>query len=891
MGKNSRKNKARMPHANNRDEVIQRAKEQAAANKPPLTEEETLTLEEAREILAKKEEILTEAEQERERILLEINAKKAELQELDKAYGAKKETLLLNEEAQGIIDQRDQTLSEASKEAARVVSDAQAEAEKLCSEATDSAARQITQAENIAKGLLEKAQNEAKSLKDTAMLDAESIVSNAKMQAADDAKDIIDAAKAEEKAIIDSKEQTANIRAEAIVSRADEYEKRVHFSAEQYEQQIMDAAHKKSEEIVSAASSLLQKAKDDLQLRSQALDQREIRLSEHEASIPLEVEKRTELLVAVKRDALDKLEISLAEKKATLDDQEEQLRYKAHQLEEAKRLFDDRIEEGILARYSDIKNELEQKRRIANELVKANNELQGKLNDVTLRANELKAKKGGQALIEEAEHLKAECEKLNEDLREFRENGITRENIQEIVAQKTRILDLQSMIDSLQVELDAAKHQAALNTGAAMERDTEKQNVSYLKQTIEELTEELNQRKAISREDMLRPIQVPPLMLNDVQADKDPDDLAEEHKWLEHIRVQSKKSGIHFNERQLMAYHTSLKIGEWSPLVVLSGVSGTGKSELPKQYAIHGGMQFLSVPVKPDWDSPASLFGYYNSIENKFEATELIRALYQMQRNKKTPWSDSMLMVLLDEMNLAHPEQYFADLLSKFEESRNTDRDPSYEIALGAGERPEMLNIGRNVLWTGTMNEDETTKGLSDKVIDRSMLITFPCPKELYGRNTNKLEKPQLTLSHARWELWKQSALHSEDDRIIDLINDRKKMIEQINIEMSEMGRNLGHRVWQSIQNYILNYPLVIAAGKCQGDMTDAVQQAFCDALAFKMMPKLRGLEVNGYNERHLEKIKQYLNEGASELSTDFDKACSMTSEIFQWNSAEFMEL
>ena len=891
MGKNSRKNKARMPHANNRDEVIQRAKEQAAANKPPLTEEETLTLDEAREILEKKEEILTEAEQERERILLEINAKKAELQELDKAYGAKKETLLLNEEAQGIIDQRDQTLSEASKEAARVVSDAQAEAEKLCSEATDSAARQITQAENIAKGLLEKAQNEAKSLKDTAMLDAESIVSNAKMQAADDAKDIIDAAKAEEKAIIDSKEQTANIRAEAIVSRADEYEKREHFSAEQYEQQIMDAAHKNSEEIVSAASSLLQKAKDDQQQRSQALDQREIRLSEHEASIPLEVEKRTELLVAVKRDALDKLEISLAEKKATLDDQEEQLRYKAHQLEEAKRLFDDRIEEGILARYSDIKNELEQKRRIANELVKTNNELQGKLNDVTLRANELKAKKGGHALIEEAEHLKAECEKRNEDLREFRENGITRENMQEIVAQKTRILDLQSMIDSLQGELDAAKHQAALNTGAAMERDTEKQNVSYLKQTIEELTEELNQRKAISREDMLRPIQVPPLMLNDVQADKDPDDLADEHKWLEHIRVQSKKSGIHFNERQLMAYHTSLKIGEWSPLVVLSGVSGTGKSELPKQYAIHGGMQFLSVPVKPDWDSPASLFGYYNSIENKFEATELIRALYQMQRNKKTPWSDSMLMVLLDEMNLAHPEQYFADLLSKFEESRNTDRDPSYEIALGAGERPEMLNIGRNVLWTGTMNEDETTKGLSDKVIDRSMLITFPCPKELYGRNTNKLEKPQLTLSHARWELWKQSALHSEDDRIIDLINDRKKMIEQINIEMSEMGRNLGHRVWQSIQNYILNYPLVIAAGKCQGDMTDAVQQAFCDALAFKMMPKLRGLEVNGYNERHLEKIKQYLNEGASELSTDFDKACSMTSEIFQWNSAEFMEL
>ena len=879
MGKNSRKNRARMPHANNRDEVIQRVKEQAAANKPPLTEEEILTLEKAREIISKKEEILTGAEQERDRILLEIKNKEAELQELDKAYNAKQETLLLNEEAQGIIEQRDQILSAAQAEAAR-----------LCREATDSATRQITQAEDTAKELLEKAKNEVKSLKETTTSDAESIISTAKAQAMANAKDIIDAAKAEEKAIIDSKEQTANIRADAIVSRADEYEKRVHLSAEQYERQIMEAAHKKSEEIISAATSLLQKAKDDLQQRGQVLDQREIRLSEREAAIPLEVEKKSESLIAAKKEALDKLEIAFTEKKAAMDVQEDQLRYKAHQLDEAKRLFDDRIEEGILARYADIKNELEQKRRIANELVKTNNELQGKLNDVTLRANELRAQKGGHALLEERDHLKAECEKLNEDLREFRENGITRENIQDIVAQKQRICDLESQMKSLQVELNAAKHQAALNTGAAMERDTERQSVSYLKQTIVELTEELNQRKAISREDMLRPIQIPPLMLNEVQPEKDPDDLADEHKWLEHIRIQSKKSGIHFNERQLMAYHTSLKIGEWSPLVVLSGVSGTGKSELPKQYAIHGGMQFLSVPVKPDWDSPASLFGYYNSIENKFEATELIRALYQMQRNKKSPWSDSMLMVLLDEMNLAHPEQYFADLLSKFEEARNSDRDPSYEIALGAGERPEMLNIGRNVLWTGTMNEDETTKGLSDKVIDRSMLITFPCPKELYGRNTNKLEKPQLTLSYTRWESWKQSALNSENDRIIDLIDKRKKMIEQINIEMSEMGRNLGHRVWQSIQNYILNYPLVIAAGKDQGDMNDSVQQAFCDALAFKMMPKLRGLEVNGYNEGHLKKIETYLNEGASELSADFDKACSMPSEIFQWNSAEFME-
>ena len=335
------------------------SKSRRAANKSPLTEEEILTLEKAREIISKKEEILTGAEQERDRILLEIKNKEAELQELDKAYNAKQETLLLNEEAQGIIEQRDQILSAAQAEAAR-----------LCREATDSATRQITQAEDTAKELLEKAKNEVKSLKETTTSDAESIISTAKAQAMANAKDIIDAAKAEEKAIIDSKEQTANIRADAIVSRADEYEKRVHLSAEQYERQIMEAAHKKSEEIISAATSLLQKAKDDLQQRGQVLDQREIRLSEREAAIPLEVEKKSESLIAAKKEALDKLEIAFTEKKAAMDVQEDQLRYKAHQLDEAKRLFDDRIEEGILARYADIKNELEQKRRIANELVK-----------------------------------------------------------------------------------------------------------------------------------------------------------------------------------------------------------------------------------------------------------------------------------------------------------------------------------------------------------------------------------------------------------------------------------------------------------------------------------------------------------------------------------------
>ena len=87
-------------------------------------------------------------------------------------------------------------------------------------------------------------------------------------------------------------------------------------------------------------------------------------------------------------------------------------------------------------------------------------------------------------------------------------------------------------------------------------------------------------------------------------------------------------------------------------------------------------------------------------------------------------------------MNLAHPELYFAEFLSKLELRRGMKGAdvPSLPVKIGAGMPPYQLPLGRNVLWTGTMNQDETTKSLSDKVLDRSIIIHFPRPTELKRR-------------------------------------------------------------------------------------------------------------------------------------------------------------
>ena len=860
MAKKNRGKGGKAPHANGVEEVMQKVRERAAAAKPPLTEEERLTVEEAREVLkalAEKTIILTDATEERDRLEAESARLKEDLAKQEAVYKAKEKTLLLNDAAQAVLDQRDSILAQAEREKTAI----RASAEK-----------------------------DAEAVKRSAEAEARSAAADLRAQAEAEAKAILDAARAEERKIIDSKEQTARLCADAVMARAEDFEKRARASAEAFETQVRENAHQRAAEILAAGEEKLKKQEEFLEQRRAELEKREIALTEREASIPDAAEALAQERTAALRAALEARSAALARRQAELRDREEELSYLSAELEEEKRLFKQRLDEAVTAQYAALKNELAEKRETATALSRKNQELYKALDEVKMKANQRMAKQGGEALVEKAEHLEKECERLQKILKDFEMNGITPERTLEITGQRERIEDLQTQIQGLQAELDAARHQAAMNTGSADRLSETQSRMASLKETNRELMEELNKRRQVSREDMLRPIvQEVPAFLNTPLPEEDPADLAREDVWLEHIREQSQKSGIIFSPRQLTAYHTCLKINAWSPMVVLSGVSGTGKSELPKQYAVHGGMRFLSLPVKPDWDSPASLFGYYNSIENKFEATELVRALYQMQREKKTRWSRGMLMVLLDEMNLAHPEQYFADLLSKFEEARNAEKDPSYEIVLGAGEPSMPLDIGRNVLWTGTMNEDETTKGLSDKVIDRSMLITFPCPKELYDRDNSKLEPPRLTLSFQRWNEWKDGAVHKDDAAVSASLEKRKAMIQKVNRSLSAMGRNLGHRVWQSIQNYILNYPSVILAVRDRKDPEPFIQEAFCDALAFKMMPKLRGLEVRGQNEEHIEAIRKCLAEDAPELIQDFESACSLTSEVFQWNSASFM--
>ena len=372
-----------------------------------------------------------------------------------------------------------------------------------------------------------------------------------------------------------------------------------------------------------------------------------------------------------------------------------------------------------------------------------------------------------------------------------------------------------------------------------------------------------------------------------------------EKEWLNKILKASEDYGIKLNERIVYAFHTALKISDWSIITILAGVSGTGKSELPKLYARFGGLNFINIPVQPNWDSQESMLGYFNSIDNRFDAQPLLSFLMNVTEEEK--YNEYPSVILLDEMNLSHIEHYFADFLSKLEERRGKDEEevPTIEIKLGVNHEPFKLKLSKSLLWVGTMNQDETTHSLSDKVIDRGEILYFPRPKNLVSKTSQKLmtslikEHEIKMLNIKDWNLWiknREDDEHNTTKESTKIMDKYKKIVESINNELGEIGRGLGHRVWQTIENYIYNYPTVDINGESE-ELEKNMKIAFEDQIVQKIMPKLRGIEVRNKGKDSLERILSILREnGFNSLDKDYKSAMELGFGQFMWNSANYLE-
>lgn len=367
-----------------------------------------------------------------------------------------------------------------------------------------------------------------------------------------------------------------------------------------------------------------------------------------------------------------------------------------------------------------------------------------------------------------------------------------------------------------------------------------------------------------------------------------------ENAALERTERYLKSHGLHYPRRVLHAFHTALKTADMSPLVVLAGISGTGKSLLPKRYAEAMGMHMVTLAVQPRWDSPQDLFGFFNHLEGRYKATELARAMVQFERYNRTHWvmpkdwkngrEDRMLLVLLDEMNLARVEYYFSEFLSKLETRRDVVEEDDFdrakaEITLDMGslredERNIRLYPGRNVLFTGTMNEDESTQSLSDKVIDRACVMRFGRPNKMEMLTQQEPIRQEANgLTYDAWSGWCGSDLSATDERTVN------KWIKALNDGMDTLGKPFAHRVHQAILSYTRNYPRISGQDHLKLSLADQVEQ--------RILPKLRGVELEG-NEEAMEVIKKVILETNDDLLIGaYVKAMDSRTGTFLWRGLD----
>jgi len=165
-----------------------------------------------------------------------------------------------------------------------------------------------------------------------------------------------------------------------------------------------------------------------------------------------------------------------------------------------------------------------------------------------------------------------------------------------------------------------------------------------------------------------------------------------------------------------------------SRLHLLQGISGTGKTSLPRAVGKALGGDVEIVPVQAGWRDRQDLLGYFNAFDKRYHEPAFVQALYRAQCPK---WNDRVFVIVLDEMNLSYFEQYGADLNSEIEQP------PSYERRFQLMDSlppiaPRLLRDGRFIAWpdnvwiAGTANHDETTKDFADKTYDRAHTMELP---------------------------------------------------------------------------------------------------------------------------------------------------------------------
>lgn len=323
------------------------------------------------------------------------------------------------------------------------------------------------------------------------------------------------------------------------------------------------------------------------------------------------------------------------------------------------------------------------------------------------------------------------------------------------------------------------------------------------------------------------------------------------------LKNNAKACGLNFNSDDLINFYISVKS---SRLTIIEGISGTGKSKLVDLYGRTLGLDdnghMLIVPVSPGWTDDTDILGYLDNSSMQYKESSIGLVSFLVEASK---YPDKPFLVCFDEMNLAKVEYYFAQFISILENDVNNRilriYNPKEEINVtNADEYPAEIRLGENIIFCGTINVDESTYRLSDKVLDRANLIKLQDSDfSVYDDERPVFIVVDVTLV--------------DKPKAQGLTDDELSLLDELNEKLKNVNPRFcfAHRVVNQISRYLDAIP--------ENDIDYTREKALDKLIVQKILPKVRGTEEQvrdliGYieDDNYVSGvIDKYLNDGKVE--------------------------
>lgn len=431
----------------------------------------------------------------------------------------------------------------------------------------------------------------------------------------------------------------------------------------------------------------------------------------------------------------------------------------------------------------------------------------------------------------------------------------------------------ESKIRQRESELEAArKNFEDYKTNTLQSLEKEKLEIEQASERVEWVKEQLNEleKSRLSIQKYAKEIDekrklwgLEPFLDTEVVVEQKFDKFESEKGLIKLVDKYINSLGYEFSYDQIVNYYTCLKTGA---IVILAGLSGTGKSSLVREFANAIGAEFVLVPVKATWSDDTDLLGFYHPERKTYISTVLLDTIVNANANP-----DKMYFVCLDEMNLSRVEYYLSDLLSVLEQgeyrkltpysksewrvrkaqlrslknefdNNRISEEEYYQYEKNVSLFRYEIPVPQNIFFSGTVNIDETTHPFSDKVLDRAQIIQYT-DVEFRDQIVTKQKVLPTQLSFTKF---------CEFSRKTNKMPIDHNWFNQLNRILRHGGFHFGYRVKNQIEDYI-SYAM-------RSDLFSSKDPNYLLDLQIsqKILPKIKGINTQQLQESFFPELRDF---------------------------------